>query len=582
MFKAFMDSFYGTENVTVNEKGNLALSTTVSVSDTCTSAGLAIPASFLDFDFKSIRGLQSEEFSRLISKAYNDSAKDVNILASLWALVFSIRDISEGKGERDLFYESVIFLSAQEIKTALAVLPYIGGGVADKIYGSYRDFSNLWIRTMYKIRSTDKSDYIENWTVFGEALVTEYSKAVQSGERGALKWAPLCRLQKKAKRKRRTEGTTTLVRYDFARALCKSLNMTASEWRKMVVEQRRHGVEQNMCKGKWLNIEPPLPAVCARKKRRAFANLSKDPKSKAEVERCEDLERRGLASKMHAFYSKVVKGKAKSHTTGIQGHEMVKAYLPHETPDSMSPSEDLAIEALFKSMIAEYRESGILGNYIPVVDVSGSMGKWGPNLNGNPLMAAIYLGIMISQCTSPAFRNRIITFESNPRWHSTGGDEWSFYQHVNNLRSAPWGGSTNFKAVLKMVLHGCVSAKLSNEVVSSLSLIILSDMQFDRAGTWGLSQIQSIRSEFQAHGYENFPKIVFWNLRGDTVGYPACAHERCLMVSGFSPAILKQFMKTGSFDKQGGQSHMALATLQDLLLSSRYEPVRKAVLGSVL
>ena len=53
-----------------------------------------------------------------------------------------------------------------------------------------------------------------------------------------------------------------------------------------------------------------------------------------------------------------------------------------------------------------------LGKIIPMVDVSGSM----ECDNCIPLYNSIGLGIRISEKTHKAFKNRIMTFSSNPKW----------------------------------------------------------------------------------------------------------------------------------------------------------------------
>ena len=46
------------------------------------------------------------------------------------------------------------------------------------------------------------------------------------------------------------------------------------------------------------------------------------------------------------------------------------------------------------------------------------------------------------------------------------------------------------------------------------------------------------------------PQIIFWNVRADTVGYPAAADDRgVMMLSGFSPALLK-FVLSGEMEQE--------------------------------
>merc|ERR1711937_440181 len=97
-----------------------------------------------------------------------------------------------------------------------------------------------------------------------------------------------------------------------------------------------------------------------------------------------------------------------------------------------------------------------------------------------PMQVAIALGILISECAHPAFQNRFLTFESYPSWHKLNAKD-SLLKKVQSSRSAPWGGSTNFRAALDLILRACVDHKLPSEVVANMTLGIFSDMQFNAA-----------------------------------------------------------------------------------------------------
>ena len=60
----------------------------------------------------------------------------------------------------------------------------------------------------------------------------------------------------------------------------------------------------------------------------------------------------------------------------------------------------------------EEEEEGMkvdLGKMVPLVDVSGSM-------YGTPIEVAISLGLLVSEITAPAYRNRCLTFSQTPTW----------------------------------------------------------------------------------------------------------------------------------------------------------------------
>jgi hypothetical protein len=55
----------------------------------------------------------------------------------------------------------------------------------------------------------------------------------------------------------------------------------------------------------------------------------------------------------------------------------------------------------------------------------------------------------------------------------------------------------------------------------------------------------------QVHGHPlQPPNIIFWNVRADTVGYPAAADQKGVMLlSGFSPSLMK-FILSGEMEEE--------------------------------
>lgn len=183
-----------------------------------------------------------------------------------------------------------------------------------------------------------------------------------------------------------------------------------------------------------------------------------------------------------------------------------------------------------------------LGRVVSLVDVSGSM-------HGEPLEAAVGLGLLTSELAQPAFRGRVITFESEPQWCSVD-TALPFSERVALLQDAPWGNNTNFVAALELILEVCVSARIPADDVPDL--IVYSDMQFDEAGEqdddW-CTMHEYIEGRFHDAGIQAVgepypvPTITYWNLR-NTAGAPTVASAPGVrMLSGFSPALLKLVME---------------------------------------
>ena len=180
-----------------------------------------------------------------------------------------------------------------------------------------------------------------------------------------------------------------------------------------------------------------------------------------------------------------------------------------------------------------------LGKLVPLVDVSGSM-------SGDPMEVAIALGILVSEVNDPHFRNRFITFESNPRWISFEED-WSLEQKVNHTRQAPWGGSTDLSAALNMIYNVVEENRLSEEEIPNL--IIFSDMQFNQCSRWNETMQQTIERKFATLGNTicgkpyRAPLMIYWNLRS-TEGHAVQADTpNTMLLSGFSPSMLKLILE---------------------------------------
>merc|ERR1719198_84504 len=232
--------------------------------------------------------------------------------------------------------------------------------------------------------------------------------------------------------------------------------------------------------------------------------------------------------------------KAKVHGKNLMPHEIVNEYYKVR---GIVSADDLTLEAQWTDLRERLRESGSLGNFVPMVDVSGSMA-------GTPMIVSIALGILVSECTHPAFQNRFLTFHTTPEWHVLKGD-WSLREKVKSTAAAAWGGSTNFFRALQLILKACVEGQVPAKDVQEMTFCIFSDMQFTDADDGHLmSKYEKIAAEFQAAGYVApvtgeaiVPRMLFWNLRGDTVDFPARSDTvNCDMVAGFSANGLKAFM----------------------------------------
>jgi len=231
-------------------------------------------------------------------------------------------------------------------------------------------------------------------------------------------------------------------------------------------------------------------------------------------------------------------------------------------------------------------------------------------------------------------RNLVLTFTDDARWEDLGGCA-TFVDKVEKLRSAPWGGSTDFYAAMQRIADVVRKSKLKQEDIPNL--LVISDMQFNEAGDfssgrssggvfsgggyhrhsryssswrdeqdersrWGTA-FERIKRLFFSLGMEVHgaplqpPTIIFWNVRG-AIGYPASADEEgVVLLSGYSPALMK-FILSGELeeevqgeaesesDGEGGRvakkrrvQVTPVETMRRVLYEDAMNPVREALLS---
>jgi len=352
-----------------------------------------------------------------------------------------------------------------------------------------------------------------------------------------------------------------------------------AEYRKLVAALNRAlgTVEVKMCGNEWGAIEPArVPSLALMRMRKALLNEKVEgppptPKQRETGNRHpEDAARVGCRKRVRAALLET--GLKKLKGKQLFPHEIVAKCLAgrlaseveleifdaqwaairegtqeglNEAPASAAtaaatPVPGAAAEAPQGASGGEEGASVDLGKVVSLVDVSGSM-------SGIPMQVAIALGILVSELASPAFRGRFLTFHERPSWVKLEAGA-PVAAKVAAAARAPWGMSTDFAAAMDLVLEVCVANKLAPGEIPDL--LVLSDMQFDEAAGkgagWGETHHERVVRNFAEAGVRvcgqpwPAPRMTYWNLRGDTVGFPASVGApNVSLVSGFSPALLK-------------------------------------------
>mmetsp|Transcript_45889 Transcript_45889/g.110501 ORF Transcript_45889/g.110501 Transcript_45889/m.110501 type:complete len:209 (-) Transcript_45889:61-687(-) len=127
------------------------------------------------------------------------------------------------------------------------------------------------------------------------------------------------------------------------------------------------------------------------------------------------------------------------------------------------------------------------------------------------------------------------------------------------LRSAAWGGSTNFVATFHLLLQIAQQTGMSEEDLAAKTVTVFSDMQFGAASTgnvpWQTTHEQ-IQQMYNDAGYSKLPHILYWNLRANTNAPTGAMCTNETMLSGFSSALLETFLK-GELDQFTPKAQLA-------------------------
>lgn len=515
----------------------------------------------LDLFFKLVRNLPEEDLKKKVSTILTvvRTTGDANLLVDLFVLMFQTRDCRGGKGEKMLFYRLILELYKEYPKTVISLLGEI------PYYGYYKDFlillemiaplqSKLEFGNLFRLQSAmidlyaaqllkDKKEL--DASVGTETVPRLYSYAVS----GAIPKLSLAAKFAPREGKHFKVAHKMLVRKLFGKS-----PRTQEQYRKLVVPLTKalEVPEILMCARRYDEINfKKVPSLCLNRFRKSFLNELVTKKGEYSVPLSASTEETG---NRHPDDPKRVQCRKNLQLAAAEGKVCGKVLQPHELVSQLmgnskiSATESLVYDAQWAKikegvlegmtkLVSTTDSSAInLGKLVPLVDVSSSM-------SGTPMEVSIALGVLVSELSDRAFRDRFITFHETPTWVSLEGLT-SLRDKVVKTQAAHWGGSTNFQAALEMILEVAVKHRLSPEEIPDL--IVFSDMQFNQADRFFEAMHDVITRRFAEAGVAihgipyRAPKIIYWNLRGDTRGFPVEANTpNTQMLSGFSPSLLK-------------------------------------------
>jgi hypothetical protein len=513
-------------------------------------------------------------YNNIINKILliNNIEKKKKYISYLLKLIYKIRDIHEGNGERDIFYKLLIKLHKIQPKIVEFSLIFLVGGYDfnnnnEKFVsappGSFLDLNNL-----YKICSSNILDESKNalmnfiLDLYKNTLLLDDCIELVNYPSLASKWAP----RESSSLNKKYFMTNKLTEKIYGCVCSKNLK----KYRNLIknISDKLSILEKLMCSNEWDNIEVKnIPSKALIKYMKALKYINKDGTIRQPTK--EDRLR---------LRERILEELNKCKTNPSESRINTKTLMPYELVSPLlNNTYNIDIEhynSLWEKYVYDFRNnlSSNIKSGLCIADVSGSM-------SGLPLEVCISLSLLLSDLIEGPLKNKVITFSNNPTWHTITGN--NLQEKVNNLKMAHWEQGTNFGKALDLILN---TAKQYNLKQSELpeQLYVFSDMQWDSAiknnkidynhkayytsqiGDKFITGYDSINKSFTDAGYK-MPHIVFWNLR-TTNNYNNKPNQiGTTMMSGFSANMFKSFLE-GTFILDS----TPWDTLQDILNSDRY------------
>lgn len=405
-------------------------------------------------------------------------------------LLFYMRDIRGGQGERELFRDTIAFLSTHYPQTVAKNIHLIPE------YGRWDD--------LYALVGTPVEG--EVFDLIKNQLLLDLNSTTPSllG-----KWL---KSENTSSRKSRQLGALTRKR----------LGLTPKQYRVALSSLRTkiNIVEKLMSANEWDKIEfDKIPSKAGLKYKNAFARRD-----------------------MLRYKEFALNEDTKVNAGAIYPYEVVEQALdclgPYWRPNRVDDVQRAMLSKYWNNL-PNYLE-GTNKSMLAMVDTSGSM-------NGTPINVAISLGMYMGERLNGPFHNHYMSFSNRPQLIKIEGND--FVDKVYNIYKTNLISNTNIEAAFELILDTAKSSRLLQEDLPE-TLIVISDMEFDRAVSpqdrrQKATLIELMTDKYRRAGYK-MPNLIFWNVNARQNNIPAIG-DGISYVSGFSPTIFEQIVtgKTG-------------------------------------
>lgn len=540
----------------------------------------------LDLSVNCVRSVDPEKLVKGIKAVLELNTEQA--IEDAFVQAFHARNVRGGKGERDVFKTLFQTLAEQKpelVKVCLKFIPH---------YGCWNDVFELAAKTS----QADMKEAII------DLVITQFNSDLSAPEGTSIsllaKWAP---------REHKHPELMKCLAYRMFSSI-KHHSSKMKQYRQMVskLNKRLNTVETLMCADRWDEIKPEtVPGRAGKLYNRAFLNLpsthhpteeSAAPSSISNVFRHPDNPKR-VACREHftAHYEAAAKGEAKVHGADtLFPHEIAKRAVL--SSKELTEDEKNHLRGVWRGFVSKLSTAGGLGRSIFMSDFSGSMMH--SSAGDTPYWVSMALGILGSEVCTEEFKNKLMTFDSDPVWHTfpEGADLFAKIRSIMSSRVGQ-GLSTDFQKAMDLVLQTLKERRVRPGQEPE-NLIVLTDMNWDAAcgsaetskythnsyrhvvktESWQ-THVGMIQEAFKRAGEDMWgpgqgfvpPRIVIWNLAASTqTDYHTTADvPGVAMLSGWSPAQFEVLQK------EGPRQLTAYEILRMELDDAKYERVRKAV-----
>lgn len=477
---------------------NTQVNTQISRTENDAIAHVSTGNAFVDFfgTFGSMRGMAKERIQDAFNRVFTINPVDAV------KLLFYFRDAREGAKEKQIFLDVYKQWIDSDNELAYKLLPFVPE------FGYWKDINNL-IEYAY-----EKNMRFSSFAMGMYAIQLKSDLAGTEGRSLAGKWV----FDENYARK----TTKNKAIFNEFLKICKELTGISSkeDYRKAIVKLRKelNVVEVKMSAQQWNEIDfASVPAKAHNLYRKALQRH--DPERYA------------------AYMAEVEAGTSTIKAQVLTPVELIKPYVKRGSwSDLADTTLDRTVEAQWKAL-PDYVSEDVL----VMADTSSSMfaGSYSEKSGVDPIHVSIALGVYLAQRNKGAFKNEVVTFDSQPEFVTLSGK--SLHADVEILKKMPWGGSTNVSAAFDLILKLAKKNNVKPEDMPKY-LMVVSDMQFDSTGE-DFSPASRARAKFVSAGYE-MPRMIWWNVEARSSNtFPEPDRNGTFHISGFSPAVLRNVFR---------------------------------------